>query len=53
MLDNAHPNGEYSYDFFGRSMAVDVSLGPGPGGSPLGLAMDIEKAVDWRLREKR
>lgn len=28
-----------SYDFFGRRMAVEVSLGPGPGGSPLGLAM--------------
>src|SRR6266566_4379706 len=43
-LDNARSNGIYSYDFFGRNMAVDVSLGPGPGGSPLGLAMDNEKA---------
>lgn len=41
-LDNSRSNRVYSYDFFGRNMAVDVSLGPGPGGSPLGLAMDNE-----------
>jgi hypothetical protein len=45
-LDNARPNRDYSYDFFVRNMAVDVSLGPGPGGSPLGLAMDNEKAIE-------
>jgi hypothetical protein len=32
-----------SYDFFGRRIAVEVSLGPGPGGSPLGLAMEDDK----------
>jgi hypothetical protein len=44
-LDNARPKAFYTYDFnfFGHNMAVDVSLGPGPGGSPLGLAMDNEK----------
>ena len=37
-------------------MAVEVSLGPGPGGSPLGLAMDGEKAIEdleGRTRECR
>lgn len=32
-----------SYDFFCRRIAVEVSLGPGPGGSPLGLAMEDDE----------
>jgi hypothetical protein len=32
-----------SYEFFGPGKAVDVSFRPGPGGSPLGLAMSNRK----------
>lgn len=42
-----------SYDFFGRRIAVEVSLGPGPGGSPLGLAMENDKAMKISEKQRR